>query len=151
MTYDSTADTLDHIGKVQSRIAEMVRNLDDRSAKHDASKLQEPEKSGYDRMTARLKDLRYGSDEYRQALADNAPAIQHHYAVNDHHPEHYGERGISGMTWPALAEMLCDWKAASERMKQGSIMQSLEYNRVRFGIDDQLYAIICNTVRELGW
>lgn len=45
----------------------------------------------------------------------------------------------------------CDWKAASERTKQGSIAASLVHNRMRFGIDDQLAAILENTVRELGW
>jgi hypothetical protein len=47
--------------------------------------------------------------------------------------------------------MLCDWKAASERTKQGSIQASLAHNRMRFQIDDQLAAILENTVKELGW
>lgn len=47
--------------------------------------------------------------------------------------------------------MLCDWKAASERTKQGSIQQSLPINKERFGISDQLYAVLLNTVKELGW
>lgn len=46
---------------------------------------------------------------------------------------------------------ICDWKAAGERYKNGSIAQSLAHNRERFGISDQLYAILENTVKELGW
>jgi hypothetical protein len=149
-TYDSTADTTDHINKVQVRIAEMQADIDQRAALHDRSKLTEPEKSGYDQLTAQLKDLVYGSDEYRAALAAAKPVIDHHYAVNDHHPEHY-PNGIAGMTLMALVEMLCDWKAASERTKQGSILASLVHNKQRFGIDDQLAQILENTVRELGW
>jgi hypothetical protein len=50
-----------------------------------------------------------------------------------------------------IVEMFCDWKAASERTKQGSIMQSLGVNQKRFGIDAQLLAIFENTVKELNW
>jgi len=55
------------------------------------------------------------------------------------------------MTLLDVVEMLCDWKAASERTKQGSIAASLTHNKERFGISDQLAAILENTVRELGW
>jgi hypothetical protein len=147
---DSTHDTQEHISKVQVRIAEFQAALDDRAAAHDRSKLEEPEKSGYDVLTAKLADLVYGSDEYRAALIEGQPTIAHHYAHNSHHPEHY-ENGIAGMSLLDVVEMLCDWKAASERTKQGSIAASLKHNRMRFQIDDQLAAILENTVRELGW
>lgn len=147
---DSTQDTIDHINKVQVRIAEFQAELDDRAAKHDRSKLQEPEKSGFDVLTWKLSELVYGSDEYKAALKDGKPVIDHHYAANSHHPEHY-ENGIAGMTLLDVVEMLCDWKAASERTKQGSIAASLVHNKQRFAIDDQLAAILENTVRELSW
>jgi hypothetical protein len=147
---DSTADTLEHISKVQARIQEVCNHLTVRAANHDMSKLAEPEKSGFDVLTAKLAELTYGSDEYRAALAEGKPTIEHHYAHNDHHPEHW-PNGIAGMSLLAIVEMLCDWKAASERTKQGSIAASLKHNKDRFGIDDQLAAILENTVRELGW
>ena len=147
---DSTQDTLNHMDKVRARLLEMQHGLMVRGIEHDASKLEEPEKTGYDQLTADLKDIVYGSDEYRAALAAAKPIIEHHYAHNSHHPEHY-EQGIVGMSLLDIVEMLCDWKAASERTKQGSIMQSLAHNKTRFGIDDQLAAILENTVKELGW
>jgi len=61
------------------------------------------------------------------------------------------ESRVNGMSILDGIEMLCDHKAASERTKQGSIEQSLEHNRTRFGYSDQLYNIFLNTVRELGW
>jgi hypothetical protein len=76
--------------------------------------------------------------------------IEHHYAANDHHPEHY-PNGIAGMSLLSLIEMLADWKAAGERTREGSMRQSLEVNRRRFGPDDMLYGILENTARELGW
>lgn len=150
MTYDSTQDTLEHIGKVQSRIHECTNNLIVRAERHDKSKLMEPEKAGFDVMTLKLRDLVYGSDEYKAALVEGKPTIAHHYAVNTHHPEHYPD-GIAGMSLLDIVEMLADWKGASERMKQGSIAASLVHNKQRFGISDQLAAILENTVRELGW
>lgn len=148
--HDSTADTWAHIWKVQERIDEVREMLDERGTKHDASKLVEPEKSGFDTLTTKLAELTYGSDEYRAALKENKPTIDHHYAHNSHHPEHWPD-GIAGMSLLDVVEMLCDWKAASERVKQGSIAASLVHNKQRFSIDDQLYSILENTVRELGW
>lgn len=147
---DSTQDTLDHIGKVQDRVQEVCNNLTVRAVKHDLSKLADPEKSGFDVLTFKLATLTYGSDEYKAALEEGKPTIEHHYRVNSHHPEHYPD-GIAGMSLLDIVEMLCDWKAASERMKQGSIAQSLAHNQMRFQIDDQLASILENTVKELGW
>jgi hypothetical protein len=150
MSYDSTQDTQEHIAKVYHRLVEVQRELLVRGLKHDASKLQEPEKSGYDQLTIALKDVVYGTDEYRAALAEAKPVIDHHYAANSHHPEHY-PNGIDGMSLLDVIEMLCDWKAASERTKQGSIAQSLAHNKQRWNISDQLASILENTVKELGW
>ena len=150
MSYDSTKDTIDHIGKVRYRLHVVIKDLEARGLVHDASKLQAPEKPGYDQLQTALKDVVYGTDAYRAALAEAKPVIDHHYAANDHHPEHY-PNGVNGMTLMALVEMLADWKAASERTKQGSIAQSLAHNKTRFGISDQLAEILENTVKDLGW
>ena len=101
-------------------------------------------------MTPVLRTLTYGSDEYKAALVEMGEGLKHHYARNSHHPEHY-PNGIAGMSLLDIVEMLCDWKAASERTKQGNIAASLTHNKQRFGIDDQLFSILENTVRELGW
>jgi hypothetical protein len=147
---DSTQDTKDHINKVQTRIAEFQAALDERASLHDRSKLIETEKSGYDVLTAKLAELTYGSDAYRAALAEAKPTIDHHYQMNTHHPEHW-PNGVNDMSLLDIVEMLCDWKASSERTKQGSIAASLVHNKERFGLSDQFAQIIENTVRELGW
>lgn len=150
MTYDSTADTLDHIYKVRARIDEVISELHRRASSHDWSKLKEPEKSGYDALHTRLEGVQYGTDEYRAALAEAAPVIKHHYEANSHHPEHY-PNGIEGMSLLDIVEMVCDWKAAGERTKAGSMAQSLAVNKARFGLSDQLVAIFENTRVEMGW
>jgi hypothetical protein len=44
-----------------------------------------------------------------------------------------------------LVEMLCDWKAASERHNDGNIRKSIEINASRFTISPQLVKILENT------
>jgi hypothetical protein len=44
-----------------------------------------------------------------------------------------------------LVEMLCDWKAASERHNDGNIKKSIEINTARFGLSWQLAKILENT------
>lgn len=146
----SRQETLLHISKVQARMDECVAFLRARANAHDLSKLQEPELSGYAVLQTRLADVEYGTPAYREALAKAKPTIAHHYAANDHHPEHY-PNGVAGMSLLALLEMVCDWKAASERTKQGSIGRSLPVNVDRFGLDPQLASIIEATIRELDW
>jgi len=118
---------------------------------HDASKLLEPEKTTFDTCTLKLKSMAYGSAEYKAALDELKPALDHHYANNSHHPEHY-PNGIEGMSLFDVMEMFMDWKAATERMKNGGdIRRSLEINTERFKIDRQLATILVNTIREMGW
>jgi hypothetical protein len=146
----STQDTLDHINKVQACLRDVRDRLFERALTHDASKLEEPEKSGYDQMVISLADCEYGTDEYRAALQEAKPTIDHHYRENTHHPEHW-PNGVNDMSLLDIVEMLCDWKAASERTKQGSIVASLAHNKERFGLSDQLASILENTVKELKW
>ena len=149
---DSRPDTLAHISRVQMLLGEASDNLASRAQKHDQSKLEEPEKSAFDRLKAlSLSGLAYGSEEYRACLRKEKPAIEHHYKANSHHPEFY-ENGLEGMSLFDVLEMLLDWKAATERMKDGGdIRRSLEINRDRFKISPQLESILANTIREMGW
>lgn len=152
MSYDSTQDTAEHIDKVRDRMREVMGRLTVRTINHDTSKTEEPEKSAYDNLM-RFKsshDMIYGSPDYAEGLKILGPALDHHYAANSHHPQHHAN-GISGMSLLDIIEMLCDWKAAGERYKDGNITQSLDHNKERFGISDQLFAILENTVKELGW
>jgi hypothetical protein len=121
-----------------------------RAMNHDASKLSAEEKPIFDEFTPLLRELTYGSDEYKAALAQMKPALDHHYANNSHHPEHY-ENGINGMSLLDVIEMLADWKAATLRHADGDMWKSLEINRERFQISDQLAEILENTIKELYW
>jgi hypothetical protein len=156
MSYDSRPETQAHINRVGDFLETAIQNLWDRKYRHDASKMVEPELSAFNIATPKLANLEYGSEEYKQSLRDLGPALAHHFAENDHHPEHF-ENGVRGMSLMALIEMLCDWRAASERVKQRtddpekvvSFESGLVFNKERFGISDDLYEILLNTAREL--
>lgn len=150
MSYDSRPDTEAHIRRVQELIDVVVGSLERRASAHDYTKLRDPEKPLFDEWTPKLKDLTYNGDEYRAALRALKPALDHHYAVWSHHPEHF-ENGINGMSLLDLIEMFCDWKAAGERHANGNFAESLRINRERFGMSPQLAEIFENTMKELNW
>lgn len=149
-TYDSTPDTLRHIKRVATLLAEAATELLQRGARHDDSKLEGPEKELVDIYTPKLKDCTYGSDEYKGYLEELGVALQHHYKNNSHHPEHY-ENGVDGMDLFDLIEMFFDWKAASERHTDGNIYRSIEMNTERFNLSPQTVSILTNTARRLDY
>ena len=150
MEYDSTTETLKHSLRVGELMGEPIRELVDRSVKHDLSKTQDPELAVFNEFTPKLKDSTYGSDEYKGFLAAMGDGLAHHYASNRHHPEHF-THGVEGMTLVDLIEMLVDWRAATERHADGDLRKSLAVQRERFGISDQLLQILTNTAAYYDW
>lgn len=146
---DQRPATYEHIQIVQRMLNDLIRELLTRSEQHDQSKLRDPEKSVFDEYTPKLRDVTYGSEEYKAALAGMKPALDHHYANNRHHPEHF-EDGIHGMNLVDLLEMLVDWKAATLRHADGDIRVSIETNQERFGYGDEIKQLLLNTLPLLN-
>lgn len=141
-------ETKKHINLVNSYMDKFANELIKRGKIHDASKLEEPELSDFAKHTKNLKNLTYGSIEYKNDLKDLQSTLKHHYANNSHHPEHY-VNGIAGMNLLDLIELFCDWKASTLRHNDGNIKKSIEINQNRFGYDDILKSILLNTVNFL--
>jgi len=151
--YDSRPDTLRHSLRVGELIIVLVTAALARATKHDLSKTEPPEVEAFDTAARQLAEMSYDSDEYQASLDQLGEALEHHYKVNRHHPQHWGAAGIGGMTLVDVIEMLCDWKAATERMKPGTgdLAKSIEIAKTRFRLSDQLAAIFVNTAVEFGW
>jgi hypothetical protein len=167
-------DTIEHINQVREFMAAAVNELLKRSFEHDESKLESPELEIFTEFTPKIQNSTYGSDEYKSFLKEMNVALEHHYANNSHHPEHYkkhvcngcfkeykeipdhcdvcgysqfqAEADISQMNLFDIIEMVCDWKAAVMRHKDGDIYKSLDISKDRFKISDQLHSILKNTV-----
>lgn len=141
-------DTVQHIRRVQELLNDVAVQLIERGRIHDASKLVEPEASVFAEHTANLKGCTYGSEEYAGFLAAMKPALAHHYAHNRHHPEHW-HNGTKDMSLLDVLEMLCDWKAATERHADGSLARSFDVNVTRFGYGEELDSLLRRTALEL--
>jgi hypothetical protein len=132
-----------------------IQELAERGEYHDQTKLHEPELQYFEKYTSRLRGSTYGSEEYKECLRGMKPALDHHYKLNDHHPEHF-ENSFNDMNLFQLIELICDWKAAGMRHENGDIFESIEINHGRFKdadgdpiISDQLKAILINTAEWL--
>ena len=102
----------------------------------------------FDEWTSKLRGVTYGSPEYAEFRQQLKPTLDHHYANNRHHPEHF-KNGIHDMTLIDILEMLMDWKASSLRHNDGNILKSIEINQERFGFSPDLRQIMENTAKWL--
>ena len=139
-------ETQKHIERVRHYIRFVTDRLTLRGVKHDAIKLESPEIELFALHTKHLSNTVYNSEEYKMHLAALKPALDHHYANSRHHPEHF-PKGINDMNLVDILEMICDWKASSERQKDGNLLKSIEMNASRFGYDDQVKQIFINTAK----
>ena len=137
-------DTQDHVRKVRENLIRISKMLMDRAMGHDDSKFSQEERELFIEYTPKLKNVTYGSEEYKQFLKELKPALDHHYAKNDHHSEHY-KNGIDDMHLVALIEMFVDWFASCQRHNDGNIRKSIAINKERYKLSDQLVSILENT------
>ena len=149
MSYDSTKDTKKHIAKVKQYVYACADTLYERGELHDWDKIEDPvEKELFDEYTPKLANCTYGSDEYKSFLDGLKPALDIHYANNRHHPEHF-KNGMRDMNLIDMIELICDWKASSERHDDGDIFKSIEMNQNRFGYSDDVKNLLRNTAEFL--
>lgn len=141
-------ETQKHIETVRKYIRFMIDKIDMRGVKHDASKLDTPEVELFAEVTSKLAETTYGSEEYNAFLEKLKPALDHHYASNRHHPQHF-VNGVTDMTLIDIIEMFCDWKASSLRQNDGNLLKSIETNAERFNMEGQLKQILMNTARMI--
>ena len=147
---DSTEETSKHKKRVEELLTNAAEEIINRGKNHDNSKLETPEKELFDEYTSKLGGVIYGSEQYNDFLKALKPALDHHYENNSHHPEHYKD-GIDGMDLFDIIELFFDWKASGERHRGGNIYKSIDINKERFGISDQLEKILKNTAKNKGW
>ena len=141
-------ETQKHIEAVRKYIRFMIDKIDMRGVKHDASKLESPEVEVFAEYTPKLNNTTFGSEDYYKNLEQMKSALDHHYASNRHHPEHF-VNGINDMTLIDILEMFCDWKASTLRHNDGNLLKSIETNAERFNMEGQLKQILINTARMI--
>ena len=119
-----------------------------RAFKHDFSKYKPYEAKRFATTVRKLKGSTYGSEEYKELLAELKPALDHHYACNRHHPE-YHNNGFKDMSELDKIEMVLDWLAATRRHTDGDIHKSLKINQERFQYSNQDRKQLTNIIKEI--
>lgn len=116
--------TEEHIERVRRCLAVMASvtkyttELHERARTHDASKYGPEERLPYIWLTEFHRCRRAGEPfSYPAGVEDRVrAAIDHHLAVNRHHPEFHADP--NDMTDVDLIEMVCDWTAMSQEFGQ---------------------------------
>lgn len=149
---EANTKTQEHIDLVRKYLRVAATELLKRGEVHDRSKFSEAEIEMYAQYTPRLRGMTYGSPEYKTCLAEMMASggLSHHYAENSHHPEHH-QAGINGMNLIDVLEMYLDWLASTRRHADGDVLKSIEHNKGRFQMSDQLVDIFRNTARDLSF
>lgn len=141
---ESKLETIAHIETVRKYIKVFIDALWTRGINHDKSKLESPEAEIFASVNENLKNLTYGSDEYNENLKALEPALEHHRAKNRHHFEHH-PNGVMDMNLIDLMEVMADWKASTYRQHNGNLLQTIDFNAEKYGLDAQLMQILKNT------
>ena len=97
-----------------------IMELKNKIMKHDESKYSEEEFEPY-----RQWFHPEPGEEKNKELFDKA--WEHHYTVNDHHPEYWKGKDMSKV---AIAEMICDWEAMSHKFG-GNPLEYFEKERYK--------------------
>ncbi|MGD9678113.1 MAG: DUF5662 family protein [Vulcanibacillus sp.] len=143
----SKESTLKHKRTITNLMNKVIIELLNRSMEHDNTKLEDPELALFDEYTPKLATTTYGSEKYNQFLKELQPALDHHYKMYRHHPEHH-TNGCRDMNLIDIVEMFVDWKAASMRHNDGDILKSINLNALRFKLDEvSLYDILMNSIK----
>lgn len=145
LAHDKAVKT--HVRLVRKNGRILLKELQERLSIHDASKLEEPERSVYAEHGDKLKHTEYGSKEYEQLLELVKPAIDHHWAVNRHHIPHW-PKGIDDFDLVDLMELLADWVSSTKKGLNGNIHKSVEVNVKKYNISPQLANILTNTIER---
>lgn len=134
-----------HKKSVKKRMLYLADEIAKRAEKHDDSKLRPPEVNWLIQMD-KEPFAKYGTPEYFEKQKRWEKFFKHHYKKNRHHPDHYGELGIYGMTIVDLVEMMCDIVSYCEELHANEASKIIEEQRKRFGIDENIAQILINTL-----
>lgn len=120
--------TILHQRLVQEQMLKISQEIQRRATNHDNSKLSlVDEFEGLCEINYIAREQGFGSPAYQASL--KSEMIRHHWANNDHHPEHFG--AVDRMGLFQIIEMVCDWKAVSIQ-KNLDFSKMLEEQQARF-------------------
>ena len=144
-------DLQDHCEKVADLLDKCRDLLRIRGACHDKTKGLPEEAEKYVPVVWALNHdgPEYGTSAHHELVKTLGPALEHHHAHNDHHPEHFkSDDPLAQMDLFMVLEMVSDWIAAASR-HGGDPLAALEVAGRKYPIDPQVKALLTNTVATL--
>jgi len=136
---------LEHKKKVKDRMLFLAKEIIKRAEEHDDSKLKQPEINWLIEMDKEPK-VEYGTPEYFEKIKRWDKFFKHHYKNNKHHPAHYNEQGVYGMTIVDLVEMMCDVISYIKELHVYQASKIIKEQKERFDIDEGIAQILINTL-----
>lgn len=150
MSPDETKQYIkNHIKNVRKDMRELASIIVSRSDEHDASKLEEPELSGYIQMDQEPR-YPYGTREYQEKMKKYSWLFRQHWKTNRHHPEYF--KDIGGFESQAnlidVIEMLCDWLSYKNNLTYLDATKLVAQQCKRFGFSETMENLLMNTLRD---
>lgn len=139
-----TNDLHKHRLLLKAVLYNLANQLKERADNHDNSKLDPQEKEIFESIdNIKREDFDSYEEYYNYTKPLVQKALDHHYANNRHHPEHF-EHGIEDMNLLDILEMVVDWDSSASC--RGTELDT-NYSFKRFKIEPQLQKIILNTLK----
>lgn len=138
-----------HIARVQAWLFHFAQALFERGSAHDASKLEEPEISGWTQMDLEPR-YPYGSPEYEAKKARYNWLFKEHYSKNKHHPEYFEihNNKATEMDLMDLLELLCDWLGYKKSIRYTEASALVDQQCERYGFSDEIHDLLLNTLKN---
>lgn len=136
---------LEHKENVKKRMLFLAQEIIKRAEEHDNSKLESPELKWLIEMD-KEPPVEYGCPEYFEKMKRWEKFFKHHYEANRHHPKHFGDIGVYGMTIVDLAELMCDVTSYIQELHAFQAAKIVEEQGERFDMDEGITQILINTL-----
>lgn len=119
-----------------------MQELENRIKNHDNSKWSNDEFDAYRRHFHSVSDK-----EKEDSEEDFKKALNHHYMVNDHHPEYWKNTDMPNI---AIAELICDWEAMGRKFG-GNPLEYFEKNKTKLKakMNEYSYNTIYNALKNI--
>lgn len=119
-----------------------MQELENRIKNHDTSKWSNDEFDAYRRHFHSVSDK-----EKEDSEEDFKKALNHHYMVNDHHPEYWKNTDMPNI---AIAELICDWEAMGRKFG-GNPLEYFEKNKTKLKtkMNEYSYNTIYNALKNI--
>lgn len=150
MSSDETKQYIkNHIKNVRKGMRELAGIIVSRSDEHDASKLEDPELSGYIQMDQEPR-YQYGTKEYKEKMQRYSWLFKQHWRVNRHHPEYFKDLGgfESQANLIDVIEMLCDWLSYKNGLTYLEATKLVSQQCKRFHFSETMEDLLMNTLRD---